>query len=123
MKLKFDENLGNRHAEVFRIAGHDVLTVRDQGLQSGSDPTIFDACCAEQRCLITLDLDFANVLRFPPADSAGIIVLRFPDRGTMLLLDSLVDNAINALKALSPQGRLWIVEPSRIRIHQSEPED
>jgi predicted nuclease of predicted toxin-antitoxin system len=123
MKLKLDENLGNRQAQMFRVAGHDVLTVRDQGLQSGSDSTIFDVCCTEQRCLITLDLDFANVLRFPPADSAGIIVLRFPDRGTMLLLDSLVDNALNALQALSPQGRLWIVEPSRIRIHQSEPED
>ncbi len=66
MKLKLDENLGNRGAELFRAAGHEVATVSEQLLTSASDEKLINTCHAEQRCLITLDLDFSNPLRFAP---------------------------------------------------------
>jgi hypothetical protein len=33
MKIKLDENIGRRGLELLRLAGHDVMTVRDQNLQ------------------------------------------------------------------------------------------
>ncbi len=36
----------------------------------------FLPCKTEVRILITLDLDFLNVLLYPPKDSSGIILLR-----------------------------------------------
>ncbi|XXT23884.1 DUF5615 family PIN-like protein [Sorangium sp. So ce429] len=78
MKLKLDENLGRRAAELFRKAGYDVATVPEQGPCSVSDPTVIDACKAEGRCLLTLDLDFSNPVRFRPADYPAIAVLRLP---------------------------------------------
>jgi hypothetical protein len=33
MHIKLDENLGERGRELFAIAGHDVRTVKDQGLE------------------------------------------------------------------------------------------
>jgi hypothetical protein len=33
---------------------------------------LFEVCTAERRALITLDRDFGQVLRYPPAASAGI---------------------------------------------------
>lgn len=64
MKIKLDENLGQRGAELFRAAGHDVATVPGQGLCSASDRELIMACKAEKRCLVSLDLDFANPLVF-----------------------------------------------------------
>lgn len=79
MRFKLDENLGSRTRQVFLDAGHDVQTVRDEQLQGRPDEVIYDVCRLERRCLVTLDLDFSNVLRFPPGPGAGIAVLR-PNR-------------------------------------------
>ncbi|MFZ1416349.1 MAG: DUF5615 family PIN-like protein [Defluviicoccus sp.] len=62
MKIKLDENIGRRGAELLKAAGHDVMTVRDQDLCGVTDQTLFDICAREQRLLITLDHDFGQVL-------------------------------------------------------------
>ena len=80
MKLKLDENLGQRGVELLRQASHDVATVTEQGLQSAADSALIEICQIEGRCLVTLDLDFSNPLRFNPTLYAGIIVLRLPPK-------------------------------------------
>jgi len=41
---------------------------------------VIDVCRREGRVLITLDLDFSNILSYPPSDFAGIVVLRLVAR-------------------------------------------
>ena len=74
MNFKLDENIGKRGTELLRTAGHDVVTMRDQGLQGADDEAIFKVCCAEDRALITLDHDFGHVMRFPPEVSHGLVI-------------------------------------------------
>lgn len=57
MKIKLDENIGRRGAELLRTAGHDVTTVRDQNLQGAPDEALYKICAGEARVLITLDHD------------------------------------------------------------------
>lgn len=120
MEIKLDENIGRRGLELLRGAGHDVATVRDQRLQGAADDRVFDVCKAENRVLVTLDRDFGQVLRFPPEQTAGIVVLDLgPRPGPQALLDRL--HAFLAVLATRPlDGTLWIVEPGRIRIHLAE---
>ena len=75
MKFKLDENIGSRGKVLLESAGHDVSTVALQNLCGTQDVTLFAACAAEGRALITLDHDFSQVLRFPPSKSAGLVVL------------------------------------------------
>jgi len=35
--------------------------------QATSDPELLDVCRQEHRILLTLDLDFANIVDYPPA--------------------------------------------------------
>ena len=123
MKFKLDENFGSRTQQIFRTAGHEVQTVRDQGLQGCSDQHLYEVCCSEKLCLVTLDLDFANVIRFPPAKSNGIVVIRVPRNPSLTLLEELVRQFLQALTQASVEKKLWIVEVDRIRIHQSEVEE
>ncbi len=170
MKFKLDENFGTRTRQVFRSAGHDTQTVRDESLQGSSDRVLYsialeelsqprrfldadergftlilllsafiranqrpinsvvaepryDSCCAEQRCLVTLDLDFADVTRFPPGQTAGVAVMRVPRNPSLPLLEDLVRQFLQAVDTMPVSGHLWIIEAGRIRVHQSADEE
>lgn len=120
MKFKLDENFGTRTQQLFRSHGHDVMTVRDQQLQGCSDQRLYDVCHTAQRCLVTLDLVFSDVLRFPPQESHGIVVIRVPHNPTLPLLEQLVRQFLKSLETLPVDKKLWIVETGRIRVHQAE---
>ncbi len=115
MKAKLDENLGNRAMDLFVASGHDAATVTDQDLGGASDEELIKACRTEGRTLVTLDLDFSNVLRFPPREYASIAVLAYPH---LIDLDTIRERVRVLLRASEREqlsGRLWIVEQDRIR--------
>ena len=78
---------------------------------------MFKVCTAESRALVTLDRDFGQVLRYPPAASAGIVVLEIGPRARHAALLDRVRELLIVLRTQSPDGSLWIVEPGRVRIH------
>jgi len=120
LKLKLDENLGGRAQTLFRAAEHDVETAYSEGLSGASDQSIYNACCAEGRCLVTLDLDFADPVRFSAHRCGGIIVLRTPGSASSSVLEALLRQCIQGLHTIDMNNNLWIVEPTRIRVRQFE---
>jgi len=118
VRLKLDENLGKSAAALLEAGGHDTQTVRGQGLSKAADRDVIAACQAEQRCLVTLDLDFGNPLLFDPAAYTGIAVLRLPAKPSY---EDLLQQCETLLAALAQQdiaGKLWIVQRGRIREYQ-----
>jgi predicted nuclease of predicted toxin-antitoxin system len=115
VKVKLDENLGKQAAAILIEAGLDVATVADQRLCSSSDAHLLDVCRTEGRCLVSLDLDFANPLRYPPDRFAGLAVVRLPSRVTRTDLAAALSLMASTLKGRDPAGHLWIVETERIR--------
>lgn len=123
MKFKLDENFGTRTQAIFRDAGFEVQTVRQQSLQGASDTRLYEVCQTEGRCLVTLDLDFSNVLRFPPEQTFGIVVIRMPRNPRLNTLEQLVRQFLHAIEQVSLERKLWIVETGRIRVHQTSGEE
>ena len=76
----------------------------------------------KNRLLVTLDLDFSNVLSFPPEGTPGLVVLRGPNQ-LFPIMRILVETLIDALTRESSAGRLWIVKPGRLRIHEETGKD
>jgi predicted nuclease of predicted toxin-antitoxin system len=119
MKLKLDENLGVRGRDMLAAAGHDVCTVPAQDLCSATDEEVAARCRLDERGIVTLDLDFANPFRFPPAEHHGIAVLRGPSRMSEEVLNRLLATLAGALKTQPFEGSLWIVEEGRIRVFEA----
>lgn len=120
MKFKLDENFGTRTQQIFRVAGHEVETVRDEGLSGAADEQIYDVCCVEGFCLVTLDLEFSNVIRFSPELANGIAVIRVSQNPSLATLEKLVKQFLSALERDSIEKHLWIIEVGKIHVHQAE---
>jgi len=120
LKLKLDENLGPAAAVLFREAGHDVRLTREQGLGGREDSVLIEVCRIEGRCLVTLDLDFGQILRFPPSRYAGIAILRLPVPMSQSGLQEAVQALLMGLEKREIQGKLWIVARGKIREYWAE---
>lgn len=115
-RFKIDENLPIEVAEKFRAAGHDAMTIFDQGMVGDLDPNVASVCKAESRVLVTLDLDFSDIRTYPPPDYPGIIILRARNQAKPTVL-ALVKQLIGLLKTNEPiSGHLWIVQETGLRI-------
>ena len=75
MRVKLDENLPLQ-SRVCSRNRHTILSVLDEGLGGATDAEVARVCIAEERALVTQDLDFADIRAYPPGDYPGIVVFR-----------------------------------------------
>jgi predicted nuclease of predicted toxin-antitoxin system len=115
MRFKIDENLHDDVAAFFVSNGHDAQTVIAEHLRGCDDAVLAQHCIAEDRAVVTLDLDFADIRTFPPAAYAGLIVLRVGDQSRPHIL-SVMARVIELLKSETLKGQLWIVSEADVRI-------
>ena len=95
--------------------GHDAVSVVEIGLSGASDEEVRAAAIAEQRVLLTLDADFANMLRYPPEETPGVVRLRLHP-ATEDAIDEMLKSAIPRVAEVSVRGKLVVVDERKIRI-------
>lgn len=115
MRFKTDENLPAQIAELLRQSGHDAMSIPEQKMEGQSDQQVATVCRAEQRAILTLDLDFSDIRQYAPDDYYGIIILRPASHSVPSLL-RLTHRVLRLLNDESPLGKLWIVDEHRVRI-------
>jgi predicted nuclease of predicted toxin-antitoxin system len=116
-RFKVDENLPRDAHTLLADAGHDAHSVTDESLGGGPDPKVIEACLNENRILVTLDLDFADIRIYPPSSHHGIWVLR-PTTQSVENTVSVLRGALTLLATEPTDKRPWIVEPGRVRIRE-----
>jgi len=114
MKIKLDENMPLALEEMLRFHGHDVSTVPEERLSGAKDSEIVKRATAEDRLLMTYDLDFGDIRSYPIATHSGIVVFRLRDQ-RWAAMENLVERllACGLLDRLRPG--LAIVDENRIR--------
>ena len=68
--------------------------------------------------MLTEDVGFANLLRYPIGTHAGIVVARFPNEISTSEFNSQVKKALEAFAPAEFKGSLIIIEPGKIRIRK-----
>lgn len=115
MRFKLDENMPTEAAELLRSKGYDAHTVFDECIVGGSDESLLEICNSENRVLITFDLDFAQVLSYPPSTHCGIVVLRYKQQGKLYVLEHF-NKLLPHFKEAIISSCLWIVSEDKIRV-------
>ncbi len=115
-RFKLDENLP-LEAEFLQSLGYDAVTATMQGLNGLRDPVIAAKCKDEGRIIVTIDLDFSDIRKYPPADFSGIIVLRFSKQGFEPIMRAF-SRIIEYLESEPLDHHLWILTERRLRIRK-----
>jgi len=118
LKFLVDNALSPRLANGLAAAGHDAVHVRDLGLQSADDETLFQLAADENRILVSEDTDFGTLLALRQTASPSVILLRhMPDRSADNLLSVLLAN-LEAVDSYLDTGAVVVIEASRVRIRR-----
>lgn len=113
-----DEALPRSLSKRLVAAGIHAVDARDIGLGGKSDDEVFSYAQAQGLALVTLDLDFSNILRFPPQSHHGIFVARFPDQ---ISKETLLRSIVEAIRSVADEDvprTLIIIEPGAIRFRR-----
>ena len=113
-----DADLPRSLARQLRAVGFEAEDVRDIGMRKSPDDDIFTYAVSHVLVLLSGDLDFGNILRFPLGSHPGIIVARFPNEVPTTKLNTAILQAVQSLSKEDIGGNLIIVEAGRIRLRK-----
>ena len=119
MKLKLDENLSRHLKPVLTELGHDVLTAADENLLSRPDTEVATRATGEGRILLTLDIEFADLRKYPPGSHPGIVLFR-PGALGPLSVNRFVERFARSTDLATLSGCVAVVEPHGVRVRQPE---
>ena len=119
MRLKLDENLPRRLKTMLSGLDHDVTTAEDEKALSQPDAVIAAAAKAEQRMLITLDVESGDLRKHPPGSHPGIILFRPKSLG-LLNAAHVVEEFVRRSDLASLTGCVVVAEPSRVRVRRPQ---
>lgn len=117
MKLKLDENLSRYLKQTLSALQHDVITVADENLLSQPDTVVGAAANGEGRILLTLDLEFADLRKYPPGSHPGIILFR-PRSFGPLAVNRFVEDFVRDTDLVLVTGCVVVVDPGRVRVRR-----
>src|SRR5689334_13349894 len=79
MRFLADMGIGMRTVEWLRQNGHDVVHLREQGLQRLPDDAVMAKARAETCIVLTMDLDFGYLLAVSGARAPSTVIFRLDD--------------------------------------------
>jgi predicted nuclease of predicted toxin-antitoxin system len=115
-RFVIDEDMPRSTGMILREHGYTIEDIRDHGLRGAGDDEVFKFAQREKAVLVTSDMGFGNIIRFPPSSHFGIIVTHFPNTMSVEELNRQFVEAITGLQETDFRGNLIILEPGKIRI-------
>jgi predicted nuclease of predicted toxin-antitoxin system len=106
MRFLADMGVSQRIVDWLRTQGHDAIHLREQGLHRAADTGIFAKAIAEDRIVLTFDLDFGEILA---------VLFRLNNTRTSFVQQRLETVLAADAKALE-QGAVIVVEDGRHRV-------
>ncbi|HLA79167.1 MAG TPA: DUF5615 family PIN-like protein [Vicinamibacteria bacterium] len=115
MRFLADMGVSMRVVDWLRQRGHDIVHLRDQGLQRLPDGDIFEKAGVEGRVVLTFDLDFGEIVALSEGARTSVILFRLRDaRSSQVIarLDRVLEDSSHAILG----GAVVIVEDGRHRV-------
>jgi predicted nuclease of predicted toxin-antitoxin system len=117
MRFLADMGVSMRVVDWLRSEGHDVLHLRDQGLQRLPNGTIFRKAKREERIVVTFDLDFGEIVAASQGQIVSVVLFRLRNARSAHVIARL-EVVLNESSAQLAEGAIVVVEESRHRVRR-----
>ena len=116
MRFLADMGVSMRVVDWLRDSGHDVVHLREEGLQRLPNGEIFRKAHVEQRVVLTFDLDFGEILAHCTGQIVSVVLFRLHNTRTDHVVDRLATVLRHSSTAMAT-GAIVVVEegPHRVR--------
>lgn len=101
--------------EALRKDGFEVESAIEKGLDKTPDEEIFDRILKKSLILLTFDHDFGNTVRFDIRSSLGVVIVYIERMSRAKIIERTV-RFFKGIKKSELRGKLFIIEPARIRV-------
>lgn len=120
MKIKLDESIPHQLVDILQSMGHEVDTVKQEGLKGHDDLLVWDKAREHGRLLITQDLDFSDIRRFAPGTHPGLLLVRLRSPGRQALVDRL-QHIFQTESVETWEGCFAVITEHKFRIRYPSP--
>lgn len=103
--------------EALRGANHDAVHLRDEGLIRLPDPEIAAKAVAEDRIVLTFDLDFGDILATARSEAPSVVIFRQRNQ-TPAAVNPRLFQVIHKCAAELASGAIVIVEDEGFRVRR-----
>ncbi len=118
MKFLLDANIPLSSKDIFKKLNYETEHSREIGLGKASDEQIIKHAINNNQILITKDLEFGNIKKYPIKSHKGIILIRVPFYYTAKQINEVLSNFLNSLRGKEIRNSLIIVEVNKYRIRK-----
>ena len=115
MQFLADMGVSQGIVDWLRTEGHDAVHLREQGLHRLPDADIFAKAIAENRIVLTFDLDFGEILALAGANVVSVILFRLNNTRTDFVQERL-SAVLAADRTALERGAIIVVEDGRHRV-------
>jgi len=115
MKFLADMCVSMYTVKWLRQNGHDIIHLREEGLQRLPDDEILVKARKESRILLTMDLDFGYLLAVTGERLPSVILFRLGDQRSEIVNDHLADVLANCESDIG-NGAIISVSEAAIRV-------
>jgi predicted nuclease of predicted toxin-antitoxin system len=115
--ILLDNCVPRRYVGILQALNHRVEVSIDHIPSDAPDADVIALAQKLDAVLISVDMDFANILQYPPQNYNGIVVLRYqPDEEVKI--DTALTRLLMDLTLVELRGTLVVVTPGKYRIRR-----
>jgi len=116
MKFLLDESMPRSSVNVLEELNLEVEHIRDIGMVGVPDNEIVDYARENKEIIIAKDIEFGNILTYPPSSHCGVVILRLPFWFTARQINNVLRGFLESVEVNKLENSITIVELGRYRI-------
>ena len=117
MKFLIDMALSPKTVKVLRGSGYEAVRVNELGMAKSRDKEILEYAAKKDMVVITVDLDFGDILAITKYKKPSVIILRLKQPSSEHV-NSLLLSTLPRIKDSLDKGSIVVIDDYRIRIRE-----